>query len=227
MEESEIESAATGVQQLVDRIRQDGVHSGQEEAARIVREAEQKAANLVAKAKAQAAQELEQAREKIESESRSAEEALKLAARDTIKELGSGVRHAFERQLERIVGEQLDDPELLREIIVALAGQTARDTIRDRAVEIVVDEKVVGHQVSIDSENEDAEKRLRQLILEVSGRTLREGIEFRLEPRSESGVSIRMVEEELEVDLDEKTISAFLLRHLLPRYRRLLSEGQQ
>ena len=223
MAESDNETNESGVQQLVDRIRADGVKSGREEAARLVREAEQEAAGILARAKSQAAEELGQARDLIASERESAEEALKLAARDTIKELGFNVRQAFERELERIVGQQLEDPGLLREIIVALAAKSAEDTIQDRAVEIIVNEKVIGHEVAIDSGNEEAEARLRQLILEVSGRTLREGIEFRIEPREEKGVSIRIVKDELEVDLDEKTISAFLLRHLLPRYRRILA----
>ena len=51
MAETDNETNESGVQQLVDRIRADGVRSGQEEAARLVREAEQEAAGILARAK--------------------------------------------------------------------------------------------------------------------------------------------------------------------------------
>jgi V/A-type H+-transporting ATPase subunit E len=216
-------STASGVQNLIDRIRGEGVKAGEEEAHRIVRDAEQKAANIVADAKSKAEASLADARARIAAEQSSAEESLKLAARDTIQELGENVRDAFTRQLKRFVSTQLEDSEFLREVILALAGQTADETLKDKAVEILLSENLAGADAGADSSDEDAEARIRQFILSVSSETMREGIEFKLDPHTEQGVSIRVVDEELRIDLNEVTISDFLVRHLLPRYRRILA----
>lgn len=215
--------AATGVQNLIDRIRDDGVKAGKEESARIIREAEHKAAAIIADAKAQARESLEEARSRIASERHSAEESLKLAARDTIKELGVDVRAAFERQLKRFVSAQLEDKEFLREVILALAGRTAAEAINDRAVQILLSENLVGDETDGTSGEAEAEERIRQFILSVSSESLREGVEFKLDSSVESGVSVRIVGEQLRIDLNDVTISDFLVRHLLPRYRRILT----
>ena len=220
METPEIETTASGVQNLIDRIRDDGVKAGEEEAERIIRAAEREAAGKIADAKAEAAEILAKAREQIATERESAEESLKLAARDTIKELGINVRTAFERQLKNLVTSQLEDREFLREVIVALAGRTAENTIRDRAVEILISDKMIEG----DSGDPEAEERIRRFILANSSEILREGIEFKLDPHVETGVSVRVVGEELRIDLNDVTISEFLVRHLLPRYRRILAD---
>jgi V/A-type H+-transporting ATPase subunit E len=216
-------STASGVQNLIDRIRGEGVKAGEEKAHRIVRDAEQKAANIVADAKSKAEESLADARARIAAEQSSAEESLKLAARDTIQELGENVRDAFTRQLKRFVSTQLEDREFLREVILALAGQTADETLKDKAVEILLSENLAGADAGADSSDEDAEARIRQFILSVSSESMREGIEFKLDPHAEQGVSVRVVDEELRIDLNEVTISDFLVRHLLPRYRRILA----
>ena len=70
----------------------------------------------------------------------------------------------------------------------------------------------------------EAEERIRRFILANSSEILREGIEFKLDPHVETGVSVRVVDEELRIDLNNVTISEFLVRHLLPRYRRILAD---
>jgi V/A-type H+-transporting ATPase subunit E len=222
-EPEEDNSTASGVQNLIDRIRGEGVKAGEEKAHRIVRDAEQKAANIVADAKSKAEASLADARARIAAEQSSAEESLKLAARDTIQELGENVRDAFTRQLKRFVSTQLEDREFLREVILALAGQTADETLKDKAVEILLSENLAGADAGADSSDEDAEARIRQFILSVSSESMREGIEFKLDPHAEQGVSVRVVDEELRIELNEVTISDFLVRHLLPRYRRILA----
>jgi len=220
METPEIETTASGVQNLIARIRDDGVKAGEEEAERIIRAAEREAAAKIAAAKAEAAENLAKAREQIATERESAEESLKLAARDTIKELGINVRAAFERQLKNLVTSQLEDREFLREVILALAGRTAENTIRDRAVEILISDKMIEG----DSGDSEAEEQIKRFILANSSEILRQGIEFKLDPHVEHGVSVRVVGEELRIDLNDITISEFLVRHLLPRYRRILAD---
>jgi V/A-type H+-transporting ATPase subunit E len=217
--EENSQTTASGVQTLIDRIRDEGVRSGEEEAARLIREAETEAASILASARADADAMQEKARAEISTEHEAAEEALRLAARDTIQELSAFVLDAFERQVKRFVTTQLEDREFLREVILTLAVRTAKDTIHDEAVEILLSD----HLIERDSGDADAEARIRKFILGLSSEALREGIEFKLDPHIESGVSVRVVDSDLRIDINDESITEFLVRHLLPRYRRILA----
>lgn len=220
MEETEAETTSSGVQDLIDRIRDDGVQAGVVEAERIIRKAKREAASRIAAAREEAEAELEKARAQIAIERESAEESLKLAARDTIKELGIYVRAAFERQLKNLVTSQLEDRDFLREVILALASRTAEKNFRDRAVVILINDKLIEGE----TDDREAEERIRRFVLGTSSEVLREGIEFKLDPHVETGVSVQVVGEDLRIDLNDSTISEFLVRHLLPRYRRILAD---
>ena len=217
------QTTASGVQTLIDRIRDDGVKAAKNEAARIVREAKEEAAAIIAKAKKEAGESEHAASARIGAEDIAARESLKLAARDAIKDLGTRVRDAFERHLKRFVSAQLTDKEFMRKVILALAGNAAEDAIRDRSVEILLSEEL-GREIASDKvEDVEAERRIRDFVLGISGESLREGIEFKLDPTVVAdGVTVRIVGEDLQIDLNEDTVSGFLIRHLLPRYRRIL-----
>ena len=111
------QKTASGVQALIDRIRDDGVKAAREEAARIVREAKGEAAAIVAKAKRDGEETERVASARIVTEEIAAREALKLASRDAVKDLGTRVWVAFERHLKRLVSAQLTDTEFLRKVI--------------------------------------------------------------------------------------------------------------
>ena len=110
----------------------------------------------------------------------------------------------------------------MRKVILALAGKAAQDTVRDRPVEILLSENL-GKQIAGEpSDDADAERQIREFILGISGDSLREGISFQVDPSVGDGVSMRVVGEDLQLDLDDTTITRFLMRHLLPRYRQIL-----
>ena len=85
---------ASGVKELIDRIRDEGVHSARTEADRILAEAKAKAARTVAEAKAKAAVIEKDARVATERERTASIEALRIAARDTGLELRSALMSA-------------------------------------------------------------------------------------------------------------------------------------
>ena len=224
-EDDKSERTASGVQALIDRIRDDGVKSARDEAERIVREAKEEAAAIVARAKNEAEETERAASARIEAEEVAARESLHLAARDTIKDLGAGVRGAFERHLKRFVSAQMSDREFVRKVILALAGKAAADSVQDRPVEILLSEEL-GREIAGDqADDAEAERQIREFILGVSGESLREGIEFQTAASVQGGVTVRLIGEDLELDLNDETISGFLVRHLLPRYRQIL-EGE-
>ncbi|MEZ5504008.1 MAG: HrpE/YscL family type III secretion apparatus protein, partial [Halioglobus sp.] len=129
---------SSGVQELIARIRDDGVEAGNRKAEEIMAEARREAARLISEAQAQAEATQRKASLEIEANRHAALEALKLAARDTRLQLEAGVIAAFESHIKRLVHSVTNDGSYLRALIMVLAGQVAEQYPRDQKLEILV-----------------------------------------------------------------------------------------
>ncbi len=118
---------ATGVQDLINRLRDDGVRAGQEKADQVLRDARKQAAEIVSQAKAEAEEMLEKARNEIETEKLSAIESLKIAIRDTELKMESELKATFAAHVKRLVSVEMRDIEFLKQIILGIAGLAAGD----------------------------------------------------------------------------------------------------
>ena len=215
-------SQASGVQELISRIRDDGVRSGQEEATRLVEEARREAARLLADARAETEEMRKKAAAEIESVKHAALEALKLAARDTELQLQAEVLTAFEQHVKRLVAPVTHDGEFIRTLVLVLAGQAASDYLTDQKIEIQVSDLLAGRI----QENEERVREVRDAVLGISGEMLREGVELVPSGEVAGGARVRVVGEQLEIDLTDEAVGQLLLKHLLPRYRAIL-EGAE
>ncbi|MFD2157689.1 hypothetical protein ACFSW8_02125 [Rubritalea tangerina] len=213
MSEVSTENTASGVKELIEKIRHEGVASAEKEAASILHDAKREAASIIASAKSDSAQMLEEARQTIETEKHATEEAIKLAARDTIKELGEGVSRAFDRQLQRFIHKELADETLLRELVIAIGGQASESVAQHDAVEVLL---------HYEEGDEVAEKRIHDLIFHLSQESFREGMTLRPEACGQNGVTINIVGDDLRVEITEETLTELLTHQLLPRYRSIL-----
>lgn len=209
---------SSGVQDLISRIRDDGVEAGKAEASRVLAEAHAEAALLVQQAQAEAQEINRQASAEIEDYKRAALEALKLAARDTRLQLEAAVLAAFEAHVKRLVAPVKYDGSFIRALLLVLAGQAAEQYPRDQQLEILVSELLAGHE----DENAELDKTIRDNVLAISGNMLREGVEIIAASEVPGGARVRVVGEDLEIDLSSEAVSALLLKHLLPRYRAIL-----
>jgi V/A-type H+-transporting ATPase subunit E len=211
---------ASGVQELVDRLRQDGVVEGQEQAARILEEARREAAGIVDLARREAAE----IREKAELEStrlrKAGEEALELAVRDALLRLRTEIEDRFAAQLGRLVSETLQDHHFIEKLLLNITGEAVP---RDQPVEVVLSESIrstvpddpIGHPGS----NVDG------FVLGLTGDMLREGVTVSVSDEVEVGLIVRVADEGLEVRLDERALRELLRENLLPRFRELLDRG--
>ena len=213
---------ASGVQDLITRIRDDGVQAGNKRAEEIMAEARREAARLLTEAQTQAEATHRKASAEIESFRHAALEALKLAARDTRLQLEAGVVAAFESHVKRLVVPVTYDGNYMRALIMVLAGQVAEQYPRDQQLEIMVSDMLAGR----DQENTQLDQTLREAVLGITDNMLREGVEIIPSSEVAGGARVRLVGENLEFDLTNEAISKVLLKHLLPRYRSIL-EGTQ
>ena len=213
---AEPSSSSSGVQKLISRIRDEGVQAGQAEADQLLKDAKTQAAKIISEAKADAAVTREKATAEIEAEKTAALEALRLAARDTTLELRSSIISGFESYMKRLVSAQTADEEVVKSIVLVLAGHAVDEFIKDKDLLVRVSDSL------FETGDRSDPKRARQTVLEITSEMLREGIE--LVPASDvhGGVRVQVVGEDLEIDLSDEAVSALILRHLLPRFRAIL-----
>lgn len=211
-------SDASSVQALIDRIREQGVLSAQNEAARILADAEAKASRMLSEAQKDAERIRATTAAEIEAEKAAAQEALKLSARDTVLQMKNMVSAAFETFVRRLVTTSTQDRELIKNLILVLAGHSADEFIKDKQIQILLSEAILTGQ----SDPKLLEMG-KQVILGLSSDMLREGIELLPSGSLEGGAKVRLVGEQLEIDLSDKAIAKMLAERLLPRFQAILS----
>jgi V/A-type H+-transporting ATPase subunit E len=219
MTEPDVKSS--GVKELIERIRDEGVHSARAEADRILAEAKARAARIVADAKAEAAAIKKEARASMEREQTATIEALRIAARDTELELRSAIMSGFEEHVRRLVTDVTTDGSVLRDMILVLAGRAADDLIQDKDAVIFVPDRLA------DEVSAELDEFLRKSAVALSGDVLRQGIELIPSNEVQGGARVRLVGEDLEIDMSDQALSQMMLKLLLPRYRKILVEAGQ
>jgi V/A-type H+-transporting ATPase subunit E len=209
------------VQELIDRIRDQGVQAAQAEADRVLRDARQQAQEIVARAKAEADAVQAKAREEIEAFRQASLDALRLAARDTVLDLETRVLARFEESVKRLVVSATRDRELVRSIVLVLAGQAAEEFIQDKEVEVRISNSLLECRTGPVFKEEG-----KLAILGLSSDMLREGLELVPDSEVEGGARVRLVQDKLEIDLSDRAIARLISQRLIPRFKAIM-EGAE
>jgi len=211
----------SGVQNLIDRIRDQGVQAAQEEADRLLREARQRATEIVAQARAEADATQEKTRAEIEAYRAASIEALRLAARDTVLQLKAGVISRFEEFVKRLVTSATRDKELIRSIVLVLAGHAADEFIKDKEIQVRISSSILEDQA-----DPVLMKEGNLAILGLSSDMLREGLELVPDHDVEGGARVRLVRDKLDIDLSDRAVARMIAQHLIPRFKAVM-EGAE
>jgi len=224
---AETTKVASGVQQLINRLRDEGVKAGQEESDQILREAQEQASRIVAQAKAEAEKILNKARREIETERAAANDSLRVAIRDTELKMEAELKAGFAAHVKRLVSVELSDREFLRQIVLAIAGMAAGDkACEGQPVEVLLSQGLFETDERETRLTEKGQDRMRHLVLGISGDMLREGVDLKPSEEISGGIRIRLVGEDLEIDLSDQAISDLLLQNLLPRYQAIVTGAE-
>jgi len=220
----EPEATASGVEELIKRLRHDGVEAGREEAERIINDAESRANWLVNQATEQAEEIVTKARREADRFRSAAEEALQVAARDAVLQMKDQLAQQFSDEIARLVRHEMEHEVLLERLILEVAGRVRRDASLDDAerIEILLP---AGARDLADLRDDPEELRhgeLSRYVIDVAGNLLRDGVTLKPSEEVKEGIRIRLTDEQIEMDLSSDAIAAHLLEHLLPRFRALL-----
>ena len=221
MTEQALNKTDSGVQNLVDRIRDQGILAANEKANKIVRDAEAKSAKMLADAKLEIEKLRETARLEIEANHAAALEALKLSARDAVLQLKAKVSSEFEVFVQRLVTSATRDEQFIKAIVLVLAGHVQEELIGDKDIQILISELILTGKA-----NEELGERGKQTILSLSSEMLREGVELIPSSDIQGGANVRLVKDKLEIDLSDKAIASLLYQRIMPRFQAIL-EGYE
>lgn len=217
---------SSGVQELIERLRQEGIANGKNEARKLVEDAHGQAKKIIDDAESRAQDLVDRAQREADHYKKAAKEAVSLAARDTILELKSALTSQFSRRVSEMVTETLADRDFLKKVILELAGKVREKMERAEQVEIMLPNDVIGLEELRRHPEKVREGSLGQFVLATSGEIFRQGVSF-VRGEHQWGIIIRLVDDELRIELTEEIISDLLLEHLLPRFRALLEGSIQ
>jgi V/A-type H+-transporting ATPase subunit E len=224
MKKADKTPVSSGVEQLIERLRHEGVEAGEQQAAKIVEQAKKRADAIVQQAQLEAEKILKQTHEQSRTIQQAGEDALKLATRDAVIKLRDTLLNSFSQEVARTVSQKMEDQELLARLIIELAGQVRQKIALDQrqAVEIYLPEAVMGVEELKQNPEELAHGLLSRLTSDIAEKMLRQGVTIHVDSALDKGIVIQLQDEKIRIDFTDETVSDLLLAHLQPRFRALL-----
>ncbi len=215
---------SSGVEQLIERLKNEGIAAGQEKAEKIVSDAQKRAEWIVKEAELEAERLLKQVRQQSNEFRQAGEDALKLAARDTVIKLRDTLLNSFDQEVARIINEKMTDMELLEQIILSFAATVREKTAMDDSQDILIrlPENVSGVEELKQNPEELQKGALSSLARAIASGMLRKGVRLEIDPELQGGIFIRLENEKIEIDFSDQAVANILLAHLQPRFRALL-----
>ena len=213
---------SSGVQELIDRLREKGVEEGKEQADHLVADSRRRATEMLDKARREAAEILQHAREEADSLRAAGEDALRLAGRDAVLALKEETSEQFSNQVRQLVSHCLRDDQFMQRLILEIAGRAVPKDTR-QPLELLLPEEVVPPEEVRRQAKKAKEGTLSHFVLALAGKMMREGVSFGVADDDTPGVTVKMVNEDVEITFNDKAITEFLLRHLLPRFRTMMN----
>jgi len=221
-------AVSAGIQELIEKLENDGVKKGQTKANSIIEEAKTTAEKILKDAKDEASRIKDAAKKEATGFKSASEEELKIAFRDSMLVLRKEIEKTFTKQVGKMITQSLEDKKMLGQVILEIA-RSAKDKANissAKNVEVILPAKVF----SLDDFRKDGkelkEGALTKLAVDVAKDILQEGITFKTSDKISTGIKVYIKDTQVEIDLSDKAVAEILLEHLQPRFRAVL-EGEK
>ncbi len=224
MKNQQTDITSSGVENLIQRLREQGVAAGQERAESIVLDAQKRAEWIIEEAQLEAQQLIDNAKKQSDALRASGEDALKLATRDALLKLRDTLLGSFSQEVKRVVGQKMDQQAFLERLILQLAGQVREQLDLDNKenIRIFLPNTPVGVDELKNNPDELKAGTLTHYTAAIAADMLRDGVSIQVSDEVGGGLSVRLEEDDMVVDFTDETLAALLLEHLQPRFRVLL-----
>jgi V/A-type H+-transporting ATPase subunit E len=216
--------ASSGVEALIERLRDEGVASGRAAAERIEAEARRRAGEVVQEAEDRAAQLVDTARKQSDTLRKGGEEALHIAMRDTVLHLKGQLMERFNAEVRRLIAVAMDQEEFLKQLILEVAGRAREQAGVDsgQPVTVLLPRTLVGLEELRRKPLELREGSLSHFVLSVAGNVLADGVTFGVAEDDTRGIRLYLEDKNVQIELTDEAVGALLLQHLQPRFRAIL-----
>lgn len=211
---------SSGVEQLIQRLREQGVEEGKAQADAVLEEGRHRAEQRLADARREADEMVRQARETAEQTRVAGEEAVQLAMRDAMLRLKSELVEQFADRIRRLVTQELEDPDFLKQLVLEVSRRAA--PADGQRATVLLPKDVVGLEQLRRHPEEVKEGTLSHFVASVTKDMLRDGLEIASRDDALAGIRIRLEDEDLEIELTDRAVADLLLRHLIPRFRAIM-----
>jgi V/A-type H+-transporting ATPase subunit E len=211
---------SSGVEQLIQRLREQGVAEGKSQAEELLEQTRRRAEQRMDEARREAEDMVQQAREEARQTKQAGEEAVRLAVRDAILRLKSELVERFSDRVRRLVTRELEDKEFLKQLILEVGRRAAPPA--DKPAKILLPKDVVGLEQLRRNPEEVKEGTLSHFVVTVTKEILREGLDIGSRDDDTAGIRIQLQDDNLEIDLTDRAVAELLLRHLVPRFRAMM-----
>ncbi len=224
MKNEQAHSTSSGVDALIERLKEQGIAAGQEKAESIVLDAQKRAEWIINEATLEAEQLIGNAKAEAKAVKAAGEDALKLAARDAFLELRDLLSGSFRRKVMRIVGKKMTEKKFLEKLILTLAGQVRDKTGLDQAKHITIQlpENVVGTDELHRNTEELQDGALSHFVVDLATDLLRAGVKLEVSGELDGGLLVQLKDDNIVIDFTDESIAKLLLEHLQPRFHALL-----
>lgn len=191
------------IDQLIEKIRQEGVETARQNADKIVADAKKEAAALLESAKKNAENIVQDAEKQTELFQKNAELAIQQAARDSELLLKTRLNTLFDQVFKSDVGETLK-PDFLQTLIQNIVAQWGKS----KDAEVLI--------------NEADQKSLESLLKKGVQASAKDGITLKVSDDISKGFRIGVKGEDVYYDFTDETIAQMLKSFLNPKLKEIL-----
>jgi V/A-type H+-transporting ATPase subunit E len=190
---------------LIDKIKREGVEQAEKDARDIIKEAEDKARGIILEAENKKNQIIREGTERIEKFKKSTEKSLKQTSRDVLLTLRERVIEFFDRIVKDKVSGELGG-DVLGEIIIKAVENLKRDSSFD--IEVLVNEK--------------DRKKLEKTLFSALSKEAKDHIKITGKKGLEKGFRIGEKGKDSYFDFTDEAITEAFKRYLNPKLVQLL-----
>lgn len=213
---------SSGVQQLINRLRDEGVHEGEKQREQLLQEAKAKATAMLEQAGADAKRIREQSQAEADKIRSASEAALQLAVRDAAMKLREEISNRLASELRELVARQLESSDFLKKALLEVTRRSSPDASQGRT-RVLLPDKVLRVEDLRQDPEELENGSLTAFAVKLAKEVLSRGIEIAPGPDNRPGIRIDLVDQDIRIDMTDEAVSQLLLKHLTPRFRALMA----
>lgn len=202
------------LQALLEELNRQGIEKGEEQASKIISEANTKAEKILEDANKKADEIVKYAEKKAEDTEKAFNENLELAARDFIKKLKLSIEsELFKPAVSRQVNNVLSDSSLLKKVIFNLSRS-------------FMDPGMSKNDIALFLNKEEGEELAKEITSEIVQKLAR-GVVIKPLSENETGFRLGIENENFTWDFTEDSLIQVFTPYLLPKFRKIIYKEEK